>query len=73
MEGDEAVQKLIFLNQRAKSKLAAGLVASGPAGKSSHSRISSKYILVHKSKFVQVMYTSGMYITAKNQWHVFML
>lgn len=38
VEGDEAVQKLIFLNRRAKSKLAAGLVASGPAGKGSQSR-----------------------------------
>ena len=34
VEGDEAVQDLVFLDQRAKSKLAASLVASGPAGKS---------------------------------------
>ena len=32
-EGDEAVQDLLFLNQRTKSKLSASLVASGPAGK----------------------------------------
>ena len=32
VEGDEAVQELTFLNQRAKSKLSASLVASGPAG-----------------------------------------
>jgi WD40 repeat protein len=32
LEGDEAVQDLVFLNQRSKSKLSASLVASGPAG-----------------------------------------
>ena len=31
-EGDEAVQDLVFLNQRTRSKLSASLVASGPAG-----------------------------------------
>lgn len=30
--GDEAIQKLLFLNKRSKSRTAATLVASGPAG-----------------------------------------
>lgn len=50
VEGDEAVQKLIFLNQRAKSKLAASLVASGPAGKKSESRISYMFIFFYLGK-----------------------
>lgn len=32
VEGDEAVQDLVFLDKRIKSKLSASLVASGPAG-----------------------------------------
>ena len=31
-QGDESVQKLLFLNKRSKSRTAATLVASGPAG-----------------------------------------
>ena len=31
-QGDESVQRLLFLNKRSKSRTAATLVASGPAG-----------------------------------------
>ena len=33
VEGDKAVQDLVFLEQRTKSKNSASLVASGPAGR----------------------------------------
>ena len=36
VEGDEAVQDLVFLEQRTKSKTSASLVASGPGGKYSY-------------------------------------
>ena len=32
VQGEEAVQKVLFLDRRAKSKTSANLVASGPAG-----------------------------------------
>ena len=69
MEGDEAVQDLVFLNQRSKSKLSASLVASGPAGKSYESIcIGLKYIFT-----MQAMCTSGISMMCQSQWPVIVL
>ena len=44
MEGDEAVQDLVFLDKRTKSKLSASLVASGPAGLYTEACISKSHV-----------------------------
>ena len=53
-EGDEAVQDLVFLNQRTTSKLSASLVASGPAGKHAAVIVSMNYTV---SLFVRRIHT----------------
>ena len=65
VEGDNAVQDLVFLEQRTKSKHSASLVASGPAGRWTYSLPIQKE---NSCLLLQATFTFGISMMLQSLW-----